>query len=136
MRRDMTRSMTIVRSRKSTPDFFRRRTIAASHFSPVMSPAWKMRRALCPPSRVRSQLPSGFFANLTPQSIRSWMPSGACSQISCTTLLRPSHAPAIIVSRACLSNVSAGSITQQMPPCAKFVLQSCRRSLVTSVTRP
>ena len=72
MRFVMMRSMTIVSSRTSIA-FVRltRRIIAASHFSPVMSPAWKMRRALCPPSRVRSQSPLFFFANLTPQSMRS-----------------------------------------------------------------
>lgn len=125
MRLDMTRSMTIVCSRTSIA-FSRltRRIIAASHFSPVMSPAWKMRRALWPPSRVRSHEPSFFFAKRTPQSMRSWMPAGAFSQISWTTSDLPSHAPAIIVSRACRSKVSAGSATQQMPPCAKFELQS------------
>ena len=125
MRLDITRSMTTVCSRTSIA-FVRltRRTMAASHFSPVMSPAWKMRRALWPPSRVRSHEPSSFFAKRTPQSIRSRMPAGAFSQISCTTSVLPSHAPAIIVSRACRSKESAGSATQQMPPWAKFVLQS------------
>ena len=42
-----------------------------SNFAPVMSPAWKMRRALWPPSRVRSHEPSSFFAKRTPQSMRS-----------------------------------------------------------------
>ena len=103
----------------SAPERRTRRIIAASHFSPVMSPAWRMRRALWPPSRVRSQEPSGRRANFTPQSIRSWMPAGAFSQISCTTSVRPSQAPAIIVSRAWRSKLSAGS-----------------RPLVTSVTLP
>ena len=64
------------------------------------------------------------------------MPSGACSQISWTTFDFPSHAPAIIVSRACLSKVSAGSITQQIPPCAKFVLQSASLPFVATTTFP
>ena len=120
----------------STGERFTRRIIAASHFSPVMSPAWKMRRALCPPSRVRSHEPSPFFVNFTPQSMRSWIPSGACSHISWTTWLLPSQAPAIIVSRAWRSNVSVGSATQHIPPCAKLELQSWSLPFDTTTTLP
>ena len=136
MRFVITRSITIVCSLTSTDERRMLRIIDASHFSPVMSPAWKMRRALCPPSRVSSHEPSFFLANFTPHLTRSWIPSGACSHISCTTAELPSQAPAIIVSRACLSKVSDGSATQQMPPCAKFVLQSWSRPFVTSTTLP
>ena len=131
------RSIAITPSRTSIPGVrLTRLIIADSHFSPVMSPAWSIRRELCPPSRVRSHEPSRFFANFTPQSMRSRIPSGACSHISCTTLVSPSHAPAIIVSRAWRSKVSDGSITQHIPPCAKFVLQSASRPFVTRVTLP
>ena len=137
MRFVMMRSITIVFSCTSISGWrFTVRTIAASHFCPVMSPAWKMRRMECPPSRPRSQEPSSFFANRTPQSIRSRMPAGASDTIFRTTASSQRPAPAICVSRTCSSNESDGSATQQMPPCAKLVLQSSRRCFVTSTVRP
>ena len=131
------RSITVVFSRMSISAWRRIvRIIAASHCSPVMSPAWKMRRALCPPSRVRSQDPSGFFENFTPHRIRSAIPFGASATMRATTRSVQSPAPAICVSFMCDLNESSGAATQQMPPCAKFVLQSASARLVARTTFP
>ena len=130
-------SITIVRSRTSMAGCrLRVRIIAASHFCPVMSPAWKMRRMECPPSRPRSHVPSSFLAKRTPQSIRSRMPAGASLTMRRTTASSQRPAPATRVSCTCAANVSAGSATQQMPPWAKLVLQSSSRCLVARTTRP
>ena len=64
------------------------------------------------------------------------MAAGASETMRRTTGSSQRPAPATRVSATWFSNVSAGSATQQMPPWAKFELQSASLSLVTRTTRP
>src|SRR4051812_43076159 len=89
---------------------------------PGASATWAIRGWLCPPSRVRCQ-PSSPPArsNGTPSAASRSIAAGALPTTNSTVSRRLRPAPAIIVSSTWLSNVSPGSSTAAMPPCAQAV---------------
>ena len=114
-----------------------RRTAAISWrctAAPVASVACTMRRALCPPSRVRCSWPSS-SENGTPSDCSQAMAAGAFSTTwrVAGRSLRP--APATSVSWIWASKLSPSASTAAMPPWACWLAPSSRPRLVSTATR-
>ena len=114
-----------------------RRTVSISWrctAAPVASVACTMRRALCPPSRVRCSSPFS-SENGTPSDCSQAMAAGAFSTTwrVAGRSLRP--APAISVSLMWASKLSSSASTAAMPPWAWLLAPSSRLRLVSTATR-
>src|SRR3954469_3213836 len=102
--------------------------------APVASVTCTMRRALCPPSRVRCRWPSSSEKG-TPSCCSQATLSGACSTTKRVAAGSDRPAPAMKVSLSCESKLSLRSITAAMPPCAQPLEPSLMARLVRMATR-
>src|ERR1044072_5314034 len=99
---------------------------------PVASSTWTMRRWLWPPWGVRcAPLLPGAALTGPPSGASRAIAAGAPSTTNSTVARLLSPAPAIIVSSTWASNVSPGSSTAAIPPCAHPVAPSPLASTAT-----
>ena len=91
---------------------------ARSTSRPVMSPAWTIRRALWPPSRVRSSWPSGRVSKCAPSAASSRTRAGPSRTVTSTASVWFSATPASRVSARWSSKLSRSESTAATPPCA------------------
>ncbi len=98
-------------------------------------PACSTRATAWAASSPREKSPSAARSNATPRATSSAMRAGPSPTRTSTASGSFRPAPAVRVSAACETIVSAGSVTAAMPPCAHRVFVSGRAPLVTTVTR-